>query len=131
MSPEHQIEAGGAFGIFYFVFVPYLVASLWVMATGLIALVWARSWTLLLTGANALGVTCLTLWMWRGGPEFDQLFRVMPLLETSALTAGVAGAGALLLLALAVVSDAMDMIPTPTVSAAPSPPRPDARTGQG
>ena len=130
VPPDQQIEAGGAFGIFYFVVVPYLAASLWVMATGLVALIWVRGWSLLLTGLNALGVLCLARWIWTGG-DFAPLFRGMPLLETSALTAGVAGAGALLLLALAVVSDAMDMIPAPMVSAAPSPPRPDARTGQG
>ncbi|QCC76593.1 hypothetical protein [Nocardioides daphniae] len=113
MSPEHEIEAGGAFGIFYFLVAPYLLASLWVVPSGLTSLLRpAATWALTVTLTNSLLTCGFAVWMLVGG--FEPLHRILPGLRTYALAAALTSA-LTFLLALASV--------TPHVTEDPRPPR--------
>lgn len=102
---EYSIEPGGAFGIFYFLFVPYVAASLWVVPSSLAAMAFARSlWplSLLLSGLNATALACLAAWIRVG--DFDQLLRVQPHFDTAS-TLGAVAVGAAVLTMIAAVTD--------------------------
>ncbi|QCX26678.1 hypothetical protein [Nocardioides jishulii] len=89
VAPEHEIEPGGAFGIFFLLIAPYLMASLWVVPTGIAALVRpAAGWALALTMVNAVALCLFAVWMLVGG--FEPYYRVFPWLKPYAALAAPA-----------------------------------------
>lgn len=121
VTPEHDIEAGSAFGIFWFVVVPYAVLTLWVVPSGLVALVWARhQWAPPLTAINAIALGLYPLWVW--ADDVTPLFRVMEWLHASLLLALAAAVLAFTLAAVAVGLQTLERRPVP----AGRPPSPES-----
>lgn len=94
LPPERDIEPGHGFAIFVGLVLPYWVASLWMVPSGLVALLGRLP--VVLTVGNALLLGCFGVWARTGG--FDQILEMRPWVFPAARVAPAAACGAVVLL---------------------------------